>query len=278
MPENTPPSELLGSSERDRTECPACKSTEIDESIPSVGPVCEVCGAVISVAIDTDSKLNDFERDSASPSTWSDYNSVTNSTEQQIAIAFEVLEGISHCLCLPREIREQAANIYSEAAVETVTDGRSTEGVVAACITIAGRECQAPIPAGRIAEVVDVETDSLRRLYRFLQHELGYETPPCPPKDYLKEVARGLELDESTITAARQTLAAIPSQRLGGKHPGALAGAALYLAADGEITQRDVANIIAVTTETVRVRVKDCREAAGNADEKNRVDDSGKRQ
>lgn len=44
-----------------------------------------------------------------------------------------------------------------------------------------------------------------------------------------------------------------------GVHPAGVAGAAIYLAADGGVTQRGIAEVAGVTKETIRVRVADFR-------------------
>lgn len=243
-------------------ECPTCGSTNISESVPGVGPVCEDCGVVLSAPIEIEHSAAEFTRESEQTKTWSEFQSVTNSTEQQVAQAFEILEEIGDRLAVPSSVRERAAEIYTDAAVESLTDGRSTELLVAACLTIAGRECRSPIPAGRIAATVDPNVNAVCRICSELQRTLEHDISHCPPEDYLVNLTRELGLNESIKAVANQILAALPPKSTGGKHPGAMAGAALYVAADGTITQRDVAVSTAVTTETIRLRVNECREAS----------------
>ena len=70
-----------------------------------------------------------------------------------------------------------------------------------------------------------------------------------------------MQLDASTVAEAKQMLGAIDGSVLAGKDPVGFAGAALYLAAGGEVTQREIARMTGITTETLRVRVHDCRSA-----------------
>lgn len=252
----------------ERVDCPACNSTNISDSISGIGPVCKECGAVVSVPIEIEYPDAEFEQNSNQTKEWSEYYSVTNSTEQLVADAFEVLEEIAVQLAIPSSVRERAAEIYTDAALCGLTDGRPTELLVAACVTTAGRESRSPFPAERISSLVDEDVHSVRRICRELQRELEIDISPCVPEDYLANLIRLLELNKSTKTSANQILSAIPSQNIGGKDPCAIAGAAIYLAAEGAVTQREVAASTAVTTETIRVRVNECRESinGGNSE------------
>ncbi|WP_158600430.1 hypothetical protein [Haloarcula sp. Atlit-7R] len=218
------------------------------------------CGAVVTAPVEFDANLKDHEAEDGTTVPWSEYHSVTNSTEHQVACALEYLEELGTKLDVPTETHQYAAEVYAEGAIETLTSGRSTTLFIAACLTVAANECGSPIPASRIAQAAQVNSNSLRRVCRVLRQNLDVGTSPCPPRAYLADLARTLKLNESLIADADAIIDAIPSYHLSGKHPGAFAGAALYLAADGEVTQREVANATAVTTETIRLRVKECRE------------------
>jgi transcription initiation factor TFIIIB Brf1 subunit/transcription initiation factor TFIIB len=244
-------------------ECPACNSGSVSELIPEIGPVCEECGVVVSAPIEIEQPTTEFEQDSEQIPPWSEFYAVTNSTEQNVAQAFEILENIGGKLDVSPPIRERAAEIYTDAALRDLTDGRSTELLIAACVTTAGRENQSPIPAGTVASLIDNDVESIRRICSELRRELEYDISPCPPKEYIANLVQVLDLGEEAKTVANRILSAVPDQSIGGKNPGAMAGAALYLAADGEVTQRDVADSTAVTTETIRVRVNDCEDAIG---------------
>ncbi|WP_158413122.1 transcription initiation factor IIB family protein [Halorhabdus tiamatea] len=262
MSENDPWGAMQSTSGTSTVRCPACDSTEVDRSIEGLDPFCQECGAVVSAPIEFDEALTDFEPDRDARESWSENHRVTNSTEYQIARAFEYLEELGSRLDVPTSTRERAAEIYADGATETLTDGRSMELFVTACVTVAGQESENPIPASRIADIADVDSDSLRRICRVLRQDLDYGSQPSPPRTYLGGLARDLEIHKATVSVAEELLEAVPAKQLCGKHPGAFAGAALYLAAEGAITQREIATATGVTTETIRLRVKDCREAA----------------
>jgi len=245
----------------DRAECPACGSLDVDSSISGLNPFCTDCGAVVTAPVEFDVASDEYDSEDGSSESWSDHCRVTNSTESQIAQALEILEELGAELDLSVDTRERAAQIYADGAIEDLTDGRSTDTFVTACLSVAGDECRSPIPASHIAEVAGVDSDSLRRISRILREELNYGTTPCPPRSYLGHLSQSLDLDEPIITVANEILESVPACRISGKHPGAFAGAALYIAADGQVTQRDIAMESGVTTETIRLRVNECREA-----------------
>lgn len=253
-------SETVGSAEPTSEQaCSVCGSSEVVDGPLDIGPVCVDCGTVAATEIAT-GVLDSMSGDESRNEDWTDHYSVRNSTEQQVAAALEFLETLGDRLDAPRELRERAAELYGEAAVEMTTDGRSTESIVAGVLIIAGRELERPHPVGRMAELAEIDVGQLRRSLSALRSDLGHFYPPCPPRAYLPELARILELDDSKSVTADRLLEELPASRIGGRYPAAVAGAALYLAADGETTQREVALVTGVTTETVRLRVKECRE------------------
>jgi len=245
----------------DQTDCPACGSSDVNSSISGLNPFCTDCGAIVTAPIEFDVASDEYEPEDSSSESWSDHHRVTNSTEYQVARALEILEELGAELDLSVDTRERAAQIYADGATEALTDGRSTDSFIAACVSVAGDECRSPIPASRIAKAAGVDSDLLRRISRILREELDYGTTPCPPRAYLGNLSQSLGLDEPIITVANEILESVSARRISGKHPGAFAGAALYIAADGEVTQRDIAMETGVTTETIRLRVNECRDA-----------------
>ena len=257
----------------EKNVCPVCGSTDFDDGPSGIGPVCVICGAVVASDVEADilpSSSSDHTKDRE----WSDYYSVSNSTEQQIASAFAFLEDLSDSLTASTDVRERTAELYGDLALNNITDGRSMKAVIAATIIFAGRELNEPHPTGRVAELAGVELPKIRSAQSAMRSELGELSPYCPPGEYLPELAQFLELDTAVEATAQEVLEELDEYRLGGKHPAAVAGAALYLSAEGDITQRAVAQVAGVTTETVRVRVKMCREV-WQAESRARVDSVG---
>lgn len=242
------------------SKCPACGSSAVDTVIPSIGPICGDCGAVTTATSETLSLAPTNERTEKTGS-WSDYHTVTNSTEQRMAESFDILETIAEDLGLGRDTRERSAEVYAEAAIANLPDGRPTELTVGAAIVHGTRAGGEPRPSGCIAKAADVDPDALNRIAGLLSRELDRPISFCPPEEYLAYLSKELRLDTSAVTEAKRILGEIEGPVLAGKDPVGFAGATLYLAAGGNVTQRKIAGTAGITTETLRVRVRDCRMA-----------------
>lgn len=224
-------------------------------------PTCEVCGVVVTEAVNTET-LKKTESEDDSKTTWSEAYSITNSTEKQVAVALEVVESLATRLNLNTKPREKAAEIYAEAAIENYTDGRSTKTLVAAAIYLAARECSNPRPAACIAEEADVDQRSLRRLIKILRQKTRYGDAIVSPEDYLPYLCEATGGGCTVETDARELLETVQSEvHFAGKSPSAIAAAALYLVSDNPSSQRNLASAAGVTTETIRVRLRELREA-----------------
>ena len=243
-----------------QTKCPSCGSLVLDQSLPTLDAVCRECGVVVSAIPDSEDIFDERRSEEEEIEDWKSYYAITNSTEQQVALAFETLESIGDGVGAPIELRQRAAEIYAAAAIETLTDGHPSGLVIAACLAVAGREEKSPISTGRLANAAGSDPGTLRRMRRTVERECGLDSPPCEPEAYLEGLSRTLNLKAKTEAAARQIISTMPSGAILGKNPSGFAAAALYLVSDGAITQREVAAAAAVTTETIRMRVKDCRE------------------
>lgn len=243
--------------------CPDCGSQKLDLTLSVGDAVCEDCGVVITDlenAQSPSSGIGNSSDDEKSVS-WADYYTVTNSTEQQVAYALEHLEALSDELNLTTDTRTRAAEIYAEAAIANVTDGRPTQLVVAAAAVTGGREVGAPRPVRCVATVIDSPEKSLDRAVRILNRELDLTSTICCPEDYLTFLCRELDLGTEVEHVAREQARTVDESRsLVGKNPVGIAGALLYFASDGAVTQRAIAAAAGVTNETIRARLKDCRQ------------------
>ena len=78
---------------------------------------------------------------------------VSDAAERNLASAFTELDRMAAHLRLPRNVREAAAAVYRRAVKERLIKGRSIEGMVAASLYAACRECNIPRTLDEIAEV-----------------------------------------------------------------------------------------------------------------------------
>lgn len=246
--------------------CIACGSDDLNTSFADYDVFCESCGLVVRDITDIDPaqtrrlKGTMEEEPDRDVQHWSDYSTVTNSTESRIVRAIEILEEAGDSLHLSAELREETADVYGKAAKEGATDGRATELLVACSIVIASREKDAPRPIVRVARAVGVDEYKLRRIVRAVQQEIKGRPITCPPEDYVDYLGLELTLDDSIQKSAREIIHVASNAGLTtGKSPAGIAGAALYGAAQGLVSQREVAEVAGVSKETIRSRLKELR-------------------
>lgn len=251
-------------------ECPGCGSTSFDESFDVVDGFCENCGVAIPDADNVEElphipEYDDVSDDSdaSKPESWSDWYSVTNSTEQRAATAYEHLERISDSLGLSTETRIQAAELYGEAAINLVTDGRPSDVTIAALLYLASRETNEPRPASAFTRAIDHEEVGMKSLVRSLQRELKLEFPIPEPEDYLPYLAAELDVGEATVEDAHEVLNVVTRNgQMTGKNPVSIAGAALYREGEDH-SQREIAQAAGVTKETIRKRLNEVETRLG---------------
>ena len=192
---------------------------------------------------------------------------VSDATERNLAFALSELDRMASHLSLPRNVREAAAVIYRRAVEERLIRGRSIEGVAAASLYAACRECKVPRTLDEIAEVSRVGKKEIGRSYRFIARELLIHLRPTSPIDYVSRFASELGLTGEVQTKAIELLKEATKKGLtSGRGPTGVAAAAVYIASVqcGERrTQRDVAEVARVTEVTVRNRYKELCEKLG---------------
>jgi len=189
---------------------------------------------------------------------------VSNATERTLAFALSELDRMASALGLPRNLRETAAKVYRDAADKNLIRGRSIEGVVAAALYAACRQCSVPRTLNEIAEVSRVSRKEIGRTYRFLSRELGLRLLPTTPSDYVPRFCSALTLKSEVQNRAVEILRKAAERELtNGKGPTGVAAAAIYLSSvmSGERrTQHDVAEVAGVTEVTIRNRYKELAE------------------
>lgn len=251
-------------------ECPGCGSSSFDESIDVIDGFCENCGAVIPDADNTDdlpsypdyNAVDEPGIKHSPPESWSEWYEVTNSTEQQVATAFEYLEQISDSVGHSNKTRMRAAKFYSEASLDLATDGRPTDTTVAALLYLAARDTQEPRPATAYNREIERDDAEIKSLARSFQQELRLKLPVPDPSDYLPYLSTELDLREEIVQDANRVIKTVTQNiQVSGKNPVSIAGAAIYQVED-QHSQREIAEVAGVTKETIRKRMNEVREHA----------------
>ena len=186
---------------------------------------------------------------------------VSDATERNLAFALSEISKIANNLNLPKNILETASVIYRKAVKERLIRGRSIQGVTAAAIYVACRQCGLARTLDEIAQASNVNKKEVGRSYRFLIKELNYFIPPLKPGQYITKFSNQLAMQGKVEEIAHKILAAAKEMKLtSGRGPTGIAAAASYIASvlTGERkTQREIAEIAQVTEVTIRNRYKE---------------------
>jgi transcription initiation factor TFIIIB Brf1 subunit/transcription initiation factor TFIIB len=251
-------------------KCPNCGSKHLseDSGLPGseVKAVCKDCGRVFrsseDLEIDGFEPKTEPEADSKSPKEpeWSGVSKVSDGTEANVARGLEILEEFSDRLSVSKSVRKLSAELYAEAMTEGSTTGRDLKTIVAVCLRAAMHQQGETYPDSRISEVSNVEQDSLSNLSKALHRELGLEKHIPKPTDHISYLSEELDIEEEVKEKARGILQNIDQKSVSGRSPVSYAAAALYIGSTGDLTQREVAIAAGITTETVRVRLRDLEE------------------
>jgi len=186
---------------------------------------------------------------------------VSDATERNLAFALSEISKISNNLNLPKNILETASVIYRKAVNKRLIRGRSIQGVTAAAIYVACRQCGLARTLEDISQASPSDKKEIGRSYRFLLKQLNYFIPPIKTSQYITKFANQLTMDGKTEEIAHKILFVAKELKLtSGRGPTGIAAAASYIASvlTGERkTQREIAEIAQVTEVTIRNRYKE---------------------
>jgi len=189
---------------------------------------------------------------------------VSNATERNLAFALSELDRMASGMGLPRNGRETAAMIYRKAVNKNLIRGRSIEGVVAASLYAACRQCNVPRTLDEIAAASRVGRKEIGRTYRFMTRELQLKLMPTSPQDYISRFCSELKLSGEVMSKSIEIIKNANDKELtSGRGPTGVAAAAIYIASilcNERRTQREVADIAGVTEVTIRNRYKELTE------------------
>lgn len=192
---------------------------------------------------------------------WHNRTRISDGAERNLSVALSHLDKMSSMLNLPRNIRETAAMLYRKAARQRLTRGRTTEGIAAAVLYAACRQCNIPRTLGEISNVSQIKKKEVGRNYRNLSNELKLKLLPTVPQDYISRFCSILNLSNDVQIKTIEILKKASKEELtSGRGPTGMAAAAMYIASVlcGERrTQREVSEVSGVTEVTIRNRYKE---------------------
>ena len=257
---------MINTNTEDTKNCPACNSTNIESNKYGLSNVCEECGYVLNSG-DTESKtpdLGDPSNDDPQPGRkgWMEHSRVTTSTENRLAEAYGEIENIATKFSLPVDLRKEAAQIYNTVYRAKETAGRSTEDMIAACVRIASKQANKPIPRKRLIENGHISSSAFQNCILVIHDEIDGTVNPIQPEDYIWFLSHLLGISKTEEKEATELLTRLQDNRtVSGKNPSGVAAAVIYNVSDS-VTQNEAADAVGVSPETIRRRRKDINEVA----------------
>jgi len=192
---------------------------------------------------------------------WHTRTRISDGAERNLVLALSSLDRMSSALNLPRNLRETAAMIYRKTARNKLTRGRTIDGITAAVLYAACRQCNMPRTLEEISRVSEIKKKEIGRNYRNISRRLELKLLPTTPQDYISRFCSKLKLSNDVIIKTVDILKKATKQELtSGRGPTGMAAAAIYIASVmcGERrTQREVAEVAGVTEVTIRNRYKE---------------------
>jgi transcription initiation factor TFIIB len=186
---------------------------------------------------------------------------ISDATERNLASALSNLDRLSSGMGLPRTVRETAAMIYRKAALKNLIRGRSMEGVAAAALYAACRQCNVPRTLDEISSIARMLRKDVGRNYRYIARKLELKLMPTTPRDYISRFISELKLSSDVQAKTLDIIREATNKELtSGRGPTGIAAASIYIASVlcGERrTQREVADVAGVTEVTIRNRYKE---------------------
>ncbi len=181
---------------------------------------------------------------------------IRSKAERNRVYAFMEVKHVVSDLDLSDTVEERACVLFESAQEEGLLQGRSLEGFAAAAVYAV---CRTASVSRTLEEVVGAATatrDELDAAYDALNRELGLQTGPIDPREYLPRFASRLDLPPAVERRARDLAERARGEGIdNGRNPGGVAAACLYTAAreEGEsVTQREAAEVAGVTPVTLR--------------------------
>jgi transcription initiation factor TFIIB len=192
---------------------------------------------------------------------WQRRSRVSDATERNLAFALSEMSKLCSFLNLPKNILETASVIYRRAVRKSLIRGRSIQGVTAASVYMACRQCEVARTLDEIAVASYLNKKEVGRSYRFMVKELGAFVPPSAPSHYISRFSNQLGLAGKSETISMNILEAAKVMHLtSGRGPVGIAAATTYIASvlvNERRTQREIAEQANVTEVTIRNRYKE---------------------
>ncbi len=188
---------------------------------------------------------------------------VRSKIERNRIYAFSEIRRLTAALDLPASIRERACVLFERAQGEDLLRGRSIEGFAAATVYAHCRSSGLARSREEILDAARADSQELKAAYDALNREIGLETGPIDPAQFIPRFSSELELpDDIERRALELASEAAEDGLVNGRNPCGVAAGCLYTAAveaGYPLTQAAVADVADVSAVTVRGTYHDLR-------------------
>ncbi|MFB6245157.1 MAG: transcription initiation factor IIB family protein [Candidatus Nanohaloarchaea archaeon] len=194
-----------------------------------------------------------------------------NSRSRGLQQALKELQRVASDLNLPESVYEEASRLTEKAQEQGIIQGRGIDATVGALVYLVARKQEVPRTLEEVADIVPIKKRKLGKAYRHTARELDMKIKPGRPEDFIPRYASKLDLPGEIQANARRIIQdARDTDALAGRSPTGIVAASLYIATqveDEDLTQREIAEKVGVTSVTVRKNYKDLAEALGMEEE-----------
>jgi len=204
-------------------------------------------------------KLNFPDMNTSLEKSWLAHARPMDQSEMNIATALGEITRITMALSLQLKVAEKAADVCRR-ALELPIRGHALTAIAATSVYAAARQCSIGVTLNELTSHSKIRSAELSHCFKTLQRQLRLSIPLPSLEQHATRILELIRMETDgikTITEiVHEQIAKV--QNIGaiqGKHPGAVAGAIVYLIAvenGHNITQREIARTIGVTETTIR--------------------------
>ena len=198
---------------------------------------------------------------------WNRRSKVSGGSERNLAYALSEMTKTAYKLNLPKNVLETSSMIYRQGVRKRLIRGRSIQGMVAASIYMACRQCNVIRSLEEVGKAINISKKENARNYRFLLRKLEARVPPVEINNYVSKLVNHLHLSGEAENLAGKIIELATDLRLtSGRGPAGIAAAAIYISCIlcGERrTQGRIAMEAQVTEVTIRNRYQELIQKIG---------------
>ena len=192
---------------------------------------------------------------------WDNRSKKTDSTDRHLADALSSITMICSKLNLSSNIVETSSLLYRSVLKRGLVKGRTIQGIAAASVYMACRQCEIIRSLEEIAQVSNITKKEAAKNYRFLLNSFNSKVPLVTPGHHISKIISKLELSGETEILAIKILNSVSKMKMTvGRTPSGMASACVYISTiirGDKITQSEIAREAQVTEVTIRNRYKE---------------------